>query len=109
MTIHAVFVVRDVCVDTYMIPMFFQNRAAAVRALGDAVNKASEDNQFTSILSISSSMKLASSMSLRALWCLMWPLSSLSIVRAWFVSSRGSGGGSPPPGRQWLVCVPFFV
>lgn len=46
MTIHAVFVVRDVCVDTYMIPMFFQNRAAAVRALGDAVNKASEDNQF---------------------------------------------------------------
>lgn len=46
MTTHAVFSVRDVCVDAYLLPMFFQNRAAAVRALGDAVNKPKEDNQF---------------------------------------------------------------
>lgn len=40
------FAVRDVCVDCFLIPMFFQNRAACVRALGDAVNKPGTDNQF---------------------------------------------------------------
>lgn len=44
--IHTVFAVRDTCVETFLLPMFFQNRAAAVRALGDAVNKPKEDNQF---------------------------------------------------------------
>lgn len=38
--------VRDTCVQSFLLPMFFQNNAAATRALGDAVNKASEDNQF---------------------------------------------------------------
>lgn len=44
--IHGVFAVRDTCVGSFLLPMFFQNRAAAVRALGDAVNKPKEDNQF---------------------------------------------------------------
>lgn len=44
--IHAVFSVRDTCVEAWLLPMFFQNRAAAVRALGDAVNRPKEDNQF---------------------------------------------------------------
>lgn len=43
---HAIFAVRDTCVGAYLLPMFFQNRAAAVRALGDAVNRPKEDNQF---------------------------------------------------------------
>ena len=41
---HGVFAIRDVCVNAYMVPMCFLNRAAAVRALGDAVNRKSEDN-----------------------------------------------------------------
>lgn len=43
---HAVFSVRDTCVGSFLLPMFFQNQAAAVRALGDVVNKAGEENQF---------------------------------------------------------------
>ena len=35
---HAVFAVRDTCVGAFHLPMFFQNNAAAVRALGDATN-----------------------------------------------------------------------
>lgn len=42
----AVFAVRDTCVGAFLMPMFFPNRAGAVRALGDAVNKAGSDNQF---------------------------------------------------------------
>lgn len=44
--IHRIFAVRDTCVGSFLLPMFFLNRAAAVRALGDAVNKPKEDNQF---------------------------------------------------------------
>lgn len=45
--IHKVFAVRDTCVGSFMLPMFFQNSAAAVRALGDAVNAPpSKDNLF---------------------------------------------------------------
>lgn len=44
--IHNAYAVRDVCVDTFLLPMFFQNHAGAVRALGDAVNRPKEDNQF---------------------------------------------------------------
>ena len=44
--IHEAFAVRDTCVGAYLLPMFFQNSAAAVRALGDAVNKPKDDNQF---------------------------------------------------------------
>lgn len=44
--IHACFSVRDTCVGAYNMPMFFQNSAAAVRALGDAVNRAKEDNPY---------------------------------------------------------------
>ncbi|WNK13387.1 MAG: nonstructural protein [Microvirus sp.] len=46
MSVHYVYAVRDVCVDTWLLPWFFQNSAAAVRALGDTVNKPSEDNMF---------------------------------------------------------------
>ena len=46
MSVHAVFAVRDTCVGTFLMPWYFQNAAAAVRALGDAVNKPGEDNQF---------------------------------------------------------------
>lgn len=46
MALHAVFAVRDTCVGCFLMPMYFQNRAAAVRALGDVVNKPAEDNQF---------------------------------------------------------------
>nr|QJB20106.1 MAG: nonstructural protein [Microvirus sp.] len=41
-----IYSVRDTCVGAFLLPMFFQNSAAAVRALGDAVNKPGEDNQF---------------------------------------------------------------
>lgn len=44
--IHECFAVRDTCVGAYNMPMFFQNAAAAVRALGDAVNRAKEDNAY---------------------------------------------------------------
>lgn len=44
--IHQCFAVRDTCVGAYNMPMFFQNGAAAVRALGDAVNRAKEDNSY---------------------------------------------------------------
>lgn len=44
--IHNIFSVRDTCVESFLLPMFFQNSAAAVRALGDAVNKSGSDNQF---------------------------------------------------------------
>jgi len=44
--IHECFAVRDTCVGAYNLPMFFQNSAAAVRALGDAVNRAKEDNAY---------------------------------------------------------------
>lgn len=43
---HACFSVRDTCVGAFNLPMFFQNAAGAVRALGDAVNRASEDNAY---------------------------------------------------------------
>lgn len=43
---HGIYVIRDTCIESFMVPMFFQNNAAAVRALGDAVNKPKEDNQF---------------------------------------------------------------
>lgn len=43
---HGVFALRDTCVGTFLMPMFFANRPGAVRALGDAVNKPGEDNQF---------------------------------------------------------------
>lgn len=42
---HAMFAIRDTCVGSFLLPMFFQNRAGAVRAFGDAVNKAASDNQ----------------------------------------------------------------
>lgn len=41
-----VFAVRDVCICAFLLPMFFPNKAGAVRALGDAVNKPGGDNQF---------------------------------------------------------------
>ena len=41
---HSIFAVRDTCVGSFLLPMFFQNRAAAVRALGDAVNRPEKDN-----------------------------------------------------------------
>lgn len=44
--IHNIYAVRDTCVGSFLLPMFFQNDAAAVRALGDATNKPKEDNQF---------------------------------------------------------------
>lgn len=44
--IHACFSVRDTCVQAFHLPMFFQNRAGAVRALGDAVNSPGKDNQY---------------------------------------------------------------
>lgn len=43
---HAVFSVRDTCVGSFLLPMFFQNNAGAVRALGDAVNRPDKDNNF---------------------------------------------------------------
>ena len=43
---HGVFAVRDTCVESLMVPMFFQNKAAAVRALADAVNKSGSDNLY---------------------------------------------------------------
>lgn len=43
---HAVYSVRDTCVGSFLLPMFFQNNAAAVRALGDAVNRPDKDNNF---------------------------------------------------------------
>lgn len=43
---HGVFAVRDTCVEAYMLPMYFLNKAAATRALGDAVNRPEKDNQF---------------------------------------------------------------
>lgn len=47
--LHNVFAVRDVCVNTFLLPMYFQNSAAAVRALGDAVNgPPGKDNLFAS-------------------------------------------------------------
>jgi len=44
----SVFAVRDTCIQSYNMPMFFANSAGAVRALGDAVNRAKEDNAFYS-------------------------------------------------------------
>lgn len=41
-----VFAVRDTCICAFLMPMFFVNSAAATRALGDAVNRPAEDNQF---------------------------------------------------------------
>lgn len=41
-----IFAVRDTCVGAFLMPMFFPNRAGCVRALGDAVNKPSEESQF---------------------------------------------------------------
>lgn len=46
MSVHVVFAVRDTCVDAWLMPWFLQNRAAAVRSLGDAVNKPGEQNAF---------------------------------------------------------------
>lgn len=43
---HACFAVRDTCIGAYNMPMFFHNSAGAVRALGDAVNRAKEDNSY---------------------------------------------------------------
>lgn len=43
---HEIFVIRDTCVGSFLVPMFFQNSAAAVRALGDITNKPKEDNNF---------------------------------------------------------------
>lgn len=43
---HGVFAVRDTCIGSFLMPMFFPNNAGAVRALGDAVNKPKEDNNF---------------------------------------------------------------
>lgn len=43
---HAVFAVRDTCVGAFHLPMFFQNNAAAVRALGDAVNTPGKENAY---------------------------------------------------------------
>lgn len=43
---HACFSIRDTCVGSFGIPMFFQNSAAAVRALGDVVNRPEKDNGY---------------------------------------------------------------
>ena len=43
---HACFSIRDTCVGVFGMPMFFQNSAGAVRALGDVVNRSSEDNNY---------------------------------------------------------------
>lgn len=43
---HSVFAVRDTCMESFMVPMFFRNHGSAIRALTDAVNKADGDNQF---------------------------------------------------------------
>ena len=44
---HQVFAVRDTCVASFLLPMYFQNSAGAVRALSDAVNgPISKDNLF---------------------------------------------------------------
>ena len=44
--IHNAYSVRDTCAETFLMPMFFLNNASAVRALGDAVNRPKEDNNF---------------------------------------------------------------
>ncbi len=41
-----IYAIRDTCVKAFLLPMYFQNNAAATRAIGDAVNKATEENQF---------------------------------------------------------------
>lgn len=41
-----IYSVRDTAVGEFLLPWYFKNDAAAVRALGDSVNKPSEDNQF---------------------------------------------------------------
>lgn len=43
---HQAYSVMDTCAGTYLMPMFFLNNASAIRALGDAVNRPKEDNQF---------------------------------------------------------------
>ena len=43
---HGVFSIRDTCVQAFHLPMVFQNRAGAVRALGDAVNRPGQDNAY---------------------------------------------------------------
>ena len=43
---HGVFCIRDTCVQAFHLPMVFQNRAGAVRALGDAVNRPGQDNAY---------------------------------------------------------------
>lgn len=42
-----IYCLRDTCVQTCLMPVYFPNHAAAVRAVGDAVNKPSEDNLHT--------------------------------------------------------------
>lgn len=44
--IHKAYAVRDTCAETFLMPMFFVNNASAVRALGDAVNRPKDDNNF---------------------------------------------------------------
>lgn len=41
-----IYAVRDTAVGEFLLPWYFKNHGAAVRALGDSVNKPSEDNQF---------------------------------------------------------------
>lgn len=43
---HGVYATRDTCVGSFLLPMYFQNDAGAVRALGDVVNKPSQDNMY---------------------------------------------------------------
>lgn len=43
---HGMFAIRDTCVGSFLVPMFFQNKAAAVRSLGDAVNRPDKDSNF---------------------------------------------------------------
>jgi len=43
---HKVFAVRDTCAGTFLVPWFFLNKASAVRALGDAVNRPDKDSNF---------------------------------------------------------------
>lgn len=40
------YAVRDSAVEAFHMPMFFPTDAAAIRALGDAVNKPQEDNVY---------------------------------------------------------------
>ena len=43
---YCCFAVRDTCSENFHLPMFFVNRASAVRALSDVVNKPSPDNAY---------------------------------------------------------------